>query len=397
MINFGQRTEPVLWIPTLVATLTLYWIYDGYGRFLQLLNAVRRLRPARGEAADSPENAEWPSITILLTVHNEEAVVQGRIENMLECDYPADQLSIVVASDGSTDETNNIVRSFSNRRVKLFESPGLGKTGTQNAAIRGIESDIIAFTDADILFDEAYLKHVALRFRDPGVGAVDGRQLYGVPAADSIQVNHGYYWNYELKLRFLESQLGILAVVAGACFSVRRKLFVPMDPAIGEDCIVPLDVAVQGYRVVHDPLAIAWHKFGEDSSITLRRRIRMTLRNWQGTWTRSQLLNPFLHPGYAFALWSHKLLRWLSPVFLATASFCAVAMLILEPNLISAAIFAPFGLLFVMAALGWLSAGRRLRIPGAGSAYSFVLANMAFLIGIWRAITGQRIHSYRNS
>lgn len=386
----------MLWIPTIVATLTLYWIYDGYGRFLQVLNSVQRADSSGSETNEFSATEHWPSIAILLTVHNEEGVVRGRIENMLQCDYPVERLSIVVASDGSTDGTNSIIRSFSDSRVRLFESPGLGKTGTQNAAIREIQADIIAFTDADILFDKSYLKQVAIQFRDPHVGAVDGRQLYGVPASDSIQASHGYYWNYELKLRHLESQLGILAVVAGACFAVRRRLFIPMDPAIGEDCIVPLDVAVQGYRVVHDPLAIAWHKFGEDSSITLRRRIRMTLRNWQGTWTRSQLLNPLLHPGYAFALWSHKLLRWLSPLFLLTASLSATASLVLQPGLISAFMFAPFGLLFVMAALGWLSVGRRLRVPGSGTAYSFVLANMAFLIGIWRAMAGQRIFSYRN-
>ncbi len=386
----------MLWIPTLLATLTLYWIYDGYGRCLQLLNILRRKDISGAESTDASNFGDWPSITILLTVHNEEAVVRGRIENMLECDYPSDRLLILVASDGSTDATNSIVRSFSDSRVRLFESPGLGKTGTQNAAIREISSDIIAFTDADILFDRQWLKQAALRFRDPDIGAVDGRQLYGVPAADSIQASHGFYWNYELKLRYLESQLGILAVVAGACFAVRRKLFVPMDPAIGDDCIIPLDVVAQGYRVVHEPTAIAWHNFGEDSSIALPRRIRMTLRNWQGTWTRSRLLNPFLHPGYAFALWSHKLLRWMSPLFLAAATLSAATMLILEPSGVSAAIFTPFALLFSLAAVGWTLAGRKLRIPGCGTAYSFVLANTAFLIGLWRAVNGQRIQSYRN-
>jgi len=385
----------VLWIPTVLAILALYWIYDGYGRCLQLLNAVRRADRSGMESSDISNVEDWPSVTILLTVHNEEAVVRGRIENMLQCDYPAERLSVLVASDGSTDSTNSIVRSFSDSRVRLYESPGLGKTGTQNAAIREIHSDIIAFTDADILFDPRWLKQVALRFRDPNIGAVDGRQLYGVPAADSIQASHGFYWNYELKLRHLESQLGILAVVAGACFAVRRKLFVPMDPAIGDDCIIPLDVVAQGYRVVHEPSAIAWHKFGEDSSIALPRRIRMTLRNWQGTWTRSQLLNPFRHPGYAFALWSHKLLRWMSPLFLVAATACAAAMLVLEPSVLTAVIFAPFALLFSLAALGWTLAGRKLRIPGSGTAYSFVLANTAFLIGLWRAISGQRIQSYR--
>jgi hypothetical protein len=170
-----------------------------------------------------------------------------------------------------------------------------------------------------------------------------------------------------------------------------------MDPAIGEDCIVPLDIVTQGFRVVHEPLAISRFDSEEDSSITLRRRIRMTLRNWQGTWTRSHLLNPLRHPGYAFALWSHKLLRWLSPLFLATASCCSMAQFIVAPSLASALIFAPFGGLFALAGIGWISARRHLQVPGTGAAYSFLLANVAFLIGLWRAVTGHRIHSYRNA
>lgn len=385
-----------MWIPTLIATFILYWIYDGYGRCLQLLCLLKR-RKSQTSAIDPGVPAEsLPSITLLLTVHNEASVIRQRLQNLLDCDYPAERFQILVASDGSTDDTNQIVCSFDASRVRLFESPGLGKTGTQNIAIREITSDIIAFTDADIVFDRNWLRTIAATFQDPGVGAVDGRLLYG-HATETMQASQGFYWNYELKLRHLESRLGILAVVAGACFAIRRNLFVPMDPAIGEDCIVPLDIVSQGFRVVHEPMAKAWDCFEQDSRITLRRRIRMTLRNWQGTWTRSALLNPFKHPGYAFALWSHKLLRWMSPVFLVTATLWSMITLIVMPTLLNAMIFAPYGLLFVMAGFGWRSLRGGLRIPGAGAAYSFVLANTAFLIGIWRAMTGHQIHSYRNA
>jgi hypothetical protein len=103
------------------------------------------------------------------------------------------------------------------------------------------------------------------------------------------------------------------------------------------------------------------------------------------------------HPGYAFALWSHKLLRWLSPLFLVTATLCSLANLLLSPSLLTLAMFVPYGLLFGLAAIGKLTLQKIWRVPGAGSAYSFVLANVAFLIGLWRAITGHRIHSYRNA
>lgn len=388
----------VLWAVTLASTAILYWIYDGYGRALFLINGIRiALRRLAMATSGQAAVIDLPSITVLLTVHNEAAVIQARIENILHCEYPSHLLSVVVASDGSTDDTNRIVRSFRDRGVILHESPGLGKTATQNSAIKNIVSDLIVFTDADVTFDSQFLNIMARRFDDPNVGAVDGRQLYSSQPTLNVQTCQGYYWNYELRLRHLESQLGILAVVAGACFALRRNLFQPMDPAIGEDCIVPLDVVAQGFRVLHEPTAKAWVRMDDNNEMTLRRRIRMTLRNWQGTWTRSELLNPFRSPGYAFALWSHKLLRWLSPVFLASATLASAMLLVTQPSFIAAAAFMPFAMLFALAACGRFSLHLSIRIPGAGTAYSFVLANAAFLIGIWRAITGHQIRAYRNT
>ncbi len=387
-----------LWAITLTSTAILYWIYDGYGRALFLMNGLRKIfrGPSTVSLAEQAGDT-LPSITMLLTVHNEDSVIRQRIENMLQCEYPPERLSVVVASDGSTDNTNSIIRSFGNRGVRLHESPGLGKTAAQNAAIDTIESDVIVFTDADVTFEAQFLRVIARNFNNPRVGAVDGRVLYSSQPTLDVQTCQGYYWNYELRLRDLESQLGILAVVAGAGFAFRRSLFLTMNCAIGEDCIVPLDVVAQGFKVLHEPTAVAWARMEDNEAMTMRRRIRMTLRNWQGTWTRRELLNPFRSPGYALALWSHKLLRWLSPIFLATATVSSTLLLATQPSFITVAAFLPFATLFLLAGCGWLSLHRRRRIPGAGTAYSFVLANTAFLIGVWRAIIGHQIHAYRHN
>jgi len=384
------------WLLLAVSTAVLYWIYDGYGRFLQICVAVRHtvVRPA---ARDAAAELPWPEMTVLLTVHNEEAVIHQRITNTLTCDYPADRLRVLVASDGSTDRTSEIVRSFDDKRVTLMETPGLGKTGTQNEALQDVSSDIVVFTDADIVFDDGFLQRVAERFHDPQVGAVDGRLMYSQNAADANTTSQGFYWNYEMKVRHLESQLGWLAVVAGASFAVRRELLQTMDPSIGEDCIVPLDVVQQGYLVVHEPLAKAFDEFEEGSGITLRRRIRQTLRNWQGTWSRPALLNPLRHPWYALALWSHKLLKWLSPVFLLMALFASSWLVVTAPDAYSILAALPYLVLFVMAGLNWLATAFGRKIPGTGMAFSFLLANTAFLVGIVRATLGRRIHAYRNA
>ena len=388
------------WIALAVSTAALYWIYDGYARFLSLCVTVHRLSGGRGAGLSSEadiEAAAYPDMTVLLTVHNEQDVILKRIANLLECDYPADRLNVLVASDGSTDQTSDLVRSIEDNRVRLIETPGLGKTGTQNLALKKVNSDIVVFTDADIVFDHQFFNRIAERFRDVRVGAVDGRLLYSSSASDSTINSQGFYWNYEMKVRRLESQLGWLAVVAGASFAVRRELLQPMESSIGEDCIVPLDVVKQGYLVVHEPTAIAYNAFEEGVGLTLRRRIRQTLRNWQGTWSRPELLNPLRHPFYALALWSHKLLRWLSPVFLLVALVTSSWLLVTVPNVFSMVAAAPFLALFGMAGLGWLANSVGRRIPGTGVAFSFLLANTAFLVGVVRATFGSRIHAYRNA
>ena len=388
----------MLWCLAIGSTLILGWIYDGYGRALAALCWLKRTQtkaPADHPCVNNP--AQLPSVTVLITMHNEERVAARRLKNVLACEYPPELLSVMVASDGSTDGTNAIVREFveTDARIRLVESPGLGKTATQNLAIAQITSEVIAFSDADTEFCPEWLLRVGKRFADPQVGAVDGRLSFQAGGSGTVQASEGRYWAYEMRVRDLESRLGILAVVSGAAFALRRSAFVPMDPSIGEDCIVPLDVVSQGLRVEHDSGAIAYDQFLPDTSAKLRQRIRMTLRNWQGTWSRPQLLNPLRHPGYAFALWSHKLLRWLSPLFLMTAVFSSALLLMLAPGAASGLMMLPWAMLFLLAGMHAVSGGKRL-VPGSGAAWGFLLANVAFLTGVLQAIAGKRVRAYRN-
>ena len=213
----------VLWAFAAAATFMLFWIYGGYGGFLQLLHGLHRHH--RTPPAE-PAPDQWPHVALLLTVHNESKVIRQRLENLLALDYPTERLQIVVASDGSTDTTCEIVRSCADPRIRLLQYAGLGKTAAQNAALQEITSEIVAFTDADIIFSTTWLKQVVRHFQNPEVGAVDGRLCYGSPAVAQVQASQGRYWLYEMKLRRLESELGILAVLSGAGFALRRTAFV---------------------------------------------------------------------------------------------------------------------------------------------------------------------------
>lgn len=373
----------------LVSLLVLLYVYGGYYLLLKMAVAIKGGKPP--ETKD-PAPESLPSITVLLTVFNEEERVAGRIRNILECTYPRDKLEILVASDGSTDHTDSIVLSFNEANVRLFRPRSRGgKTATQNEAVEQIDSDLIVFTDAATRFDKDFFMELVRPFSEPEVGGVDGHLQFVINEEMTIAKSQGLYWSQELKIRALESRLGILAVASGACLAMRRALFRPMPPTVGEDCVIPLDVVSQGFRMVHAEKALAYDLFENSPEREFKTRIRMTLRNWQGTWAYPHLLNPFKNPGIAFSLWSHKMLRWLSPIFLLGWLLPGCWLFFAGRSLLAApaVVFAGLGL------LGLLSANIGRPVPLASQVYSFCFANVGFFLGVLQAISGKKIAKYR--
>lgn len=379
--------EIIFWLSILIE----YYIYDGYLRLLQLMSLLQ----SAPKKAIGFEMETLPRVTVLLTVFNEAVQVRERILNILESDYPAERLEVLVASDCSTDDTDIVVGGIKDSRVRLFRpQTSVGKTDTQNKAVSAATGEIIVFTDADTRFDKMFLRNIVAPFALPAVGGVDGHLLFTRGNDSGVSRSQSAYWRYELRLRELESRLGVLAVASGACLAIRRNLFQPMDVAIGEDCIVPLDVVRRGYRMVHASNAIAYDRMENDSAREFKIRVRMTLRNWRGTWSRPELLNPLRNAGYAFALWSHKLLRWLSPLFLLSIMASAFAMSV-SGSAFFKLVTAGLAGFYIAGLAGWQAEARNWRVPVVCTVYSFLLANLGFLVGLWKALHGESITQYR--
>jgi len=363
----------------------LAYLYSGYVAFLKILVNFHH-----SSKVGANTNSAVPSVTLLITVFNEAKGIEARIQNVLACEYLQGKLEILIASDGSTDGTDDIVRGLADSRVSLFRPvERKGKTDTQNQAIATAVGEIIIFTDADTQFDPLFLKEVARVFNDPQVGGVDGHLLFLTETEDGVSRSQGFYWRQELQIRQLESELGIMAVASGACMAIRRSLFRPMQATVGEDCLIPLDVVDQGFRMVHADNALAFDRMEHDPKKEFRTRVRMTLRNWQGTWSYPHLLNPLRHPHIAFALWSHKILRWLSPLFLLM--WLIGSVVVIQQGYLGMLAALP-GMLFMVAAL---LGALRLPVPGVSLAYSFCLANAGFLVGVIRGILGSKVAVYK--
>jgi hypothetical protein len=177
--------------------------------------------------------------------------------------------------------------------------------------------------------------------------------------------------------------------------AIRKKLFNPMEGEYGEDCIIPLDILLQGYRVVHEPEVVAYDKMESSIEGELATRIRMTLRNWTGTLSRKELLNPLRYPPIAWTIVSHKLLRWLTPFFLIGLFLSNIFLL--SKGSIYQILFILQILFYLFALIGLLSHKYQTEIPIISSAFSFCLANVGFLIGVFKAFKGESVAKYEVS
>lgn len=374
--------------------LLVVYVWAGYPGLLWAL-----ARPTRDpDRAPSPRRGseEAPAVTIVVAVSNEEAALPAKLEDCLRASYPRNKLDVMVASDGSTDGTVRIGNEFARRdgRVDVYvQEKRMGKTAVQNAAVRRARGDVIVFSDVDTRFDVRFLERLTEPFADRRVGCVTGALVWTNPAESAVASGGDVYWHYEHFIWRLESRLGMLAWASGACLAVRREIFKPMETQYGEDCIVPLDVVALGYRVVFQPEAAAYEARITDAGAEFRARVRMTLRSFSGTVSRAQLLNPLRFPRVAWAILSHKLLRWLTPYFLLLL-FAANVSLVDRP-------FYRFTLgvqtgFYLIGGIGYILDRYRVRVPVLSTIYAFCLMNVGVSVGVAKAILGHRVVAYRS-
>jgi cellulose synthase/poly-beta-1,6-N-acetylglucosamine synthase-like glycosyltransferase len=281
----------------------LAWTHAGYPLAAA---AAARLRPRRVKAG-----AELPSVAAVVAAHNEETVIERRLQNLLELDYPADRLEIVVASDASTDRTDELVDEIAARepRVRLLRCERGGKVAAQNRAVRETTAEILAFTDAATEWAPDALRKLVRSFADPDVAYVTGGHAY--QAADGTN-REGTYWKYEHWLRQSESQLGSITGGIGPIYAVRRQDYVDVDPRFGHDLAFPYLMVQRGKRAVYDPEAMAFEKPSRDLGDEFKRKVRMLEHCWLITLQGGMLRR--LGPVYAVEIVSHRHLRYASGV-----------------------------------------------------------------------------------
>ena len=373
-----------------IAFLLLAYTWAGYPVLLWALRKFASLFRQESAPATLQTN---PKVSIIVAVRNEEGTIGAKLADCINLDYPADRLEILVVSDNSADKTEEIVEEFAkcDARVRLLaDRRKLGKSGVQNLAVEHASGDILCFTDADTRTCPDTLKVIVENFADPAVGLATANVHFGQPDS-AVAEGQGAYWRFELLLRELESDLGILATSSGQLLAMRRELFRPLPVMYGDDCVLPLDVRLQGYRVVQDARVVVYDTMPSSIKGEFRARVRMTARNWTGTLARPAILNPFRFPLTSWGLISHKLLRWLTPFFLAVLLVSNI-LLAVRGEWMAACLFQVA--FYIAACIGWLRARKGASAWIFGYPFAFCLANVGFFLGMVKVLRGQKIVSY---
>ncbi|OLE50703.1 MAG: hypothetical protein AUG51_26495 [Acidobacteria bacterium 13_1_20CM_3_53_8] len=359
----------------------LLYTYVGYPLLLVLVSWLRPRPVRRGPL--------MPAVSVIITAYNEERDLAAKLENTLALDYPKELLEIIVASDCSTDRTDEIAQKFASRGVRLIrQTERLGKTAAQNAAVEQAKGEIILFSDATTLYQPDVLSVMLPDFADNTVGCVAGRLIYVDAASSSVGRGARSYWGFEVFLKERESRVCSLIGASGCLYAVRRSAYVPLYPEACSDFIIATKMVEQGFRAVYEPGAVCTEETNRQTDKELRMRVRVITQTLSDLWRHRSMMNPMRSGFYAIELLSHKVMRYMVPLFL---TLTLISSITLAPRSAFYALIALLQLCFyALAFIGWIleKAGMRNRLLALPQ--YFVLANLASLIAFYKYLSGER-------
>jgi cellulose synthase/poly-beta-1,6-N-acetylglucosamine synthase-like glycosyltransferase len=368
----------------------LFWVAVGvilhtYVIYPLLLIALDAIAQAKGawaylsgnERRRPPAQIGLPHVSVLIAAYNEQDCIAHRIENLLAQDYPADKLEILIGSDASTDETDAVVQRYAARGVRLSRGERCGKAGVLSRLVGLAKGDVLVMTDANTEFERDAVRRLVQPLRDDDVGLVCGRLRLHSPLG--APVAEGAYWKLESLLKLYESRRGCVMGANGGIYAVRKHLFAPLPAGtVVDDFVAALRVLEAGSKVCYEPEAVAHEEAAPDHTNEYRRRVRIAAGCFRALSQHRDLLS-LRHGFTAFALWSHKVLRWFVPhamvVALLTNAFLAGRSPFFAATLVAQCVA------YALAAFSLLGLTPRYVHSIADAAAHFVEMNAALLVG----------------
>ena len=357
----------------------IFFAYFGYPLSLFLLGLFRDKKVEKA--------LFFPPLTLIITVHNEEKRIEEKLDNTVALEYPREKLQTLVASDGSTDRTNEITRGYHERGVELIEIlERKGKENAQKEAIKWANGDVIVFTDVATMLDPDGLKEIVSNFADPSVGCVSSEDKF--LGKDGKPCGEGFYIQYEMWLRRLESNVNSLVGLSGSFFAVRKEVCQDFSEEMQSDFRMALNSMKLGFRGVTDPCTIGHYQDVADRKHEFDRKIRTVVRGLTVFFRYLEFLNVLKYGFFSYQYFCHKLLRWLVPVFLF-AVFISNAILV-PRSLLFFILFAAQLSFYGLAFLGWKRGGLSSKTLTKVPMY-FLTANASISVAWWKYLRGHRV------
>lgn len=378
--------EIIFW----VSFLFIAFVYAGYGLVVWLANKILGSKAICQYPVD-----ELPEIAVLIAAYNEEDIIKEKISNTLSLNYPQEKLKIYVISDGSNDDTNDIVKSFS--RVELmFVQRRKGKTAAINRVMPFINEPVTVFTDANVMLNTDALLEIVKHYADEKIGGVSGEKRVAVTGA-SAAAAEGLYWKYESFLKNEDAKLNSLVGAAGELFSIRTTLFedLPEDTLL-DDFMISMNIIRKGFKIAYEPNAYA----SENPSLNIKeeyiRKVRISAGGLQSVLRLKDFINPANYGLLSFQYFFHRFSRWMITPVLIPMAFIANVFIAGQSDFYAAILVAQ--ILFHAAALmGYYFESKNLRIKLLFIPYYFNFMHYCIVAGWIKYLSGNQQAAWQKS
>ncbi|MDR3709091.1 MAG: glycosyltransferase family 2 protein [Capsulimonadaceae bacterium] len=363
------------------------WGIVGYTYFVYplLLALIAWVSPAKDTRPAALPDDELPHVTMLVAAYNEAEVLSKKLDNTWAIDYPKEKFTLLVGSDGSTDQTARILTQCSDPRLRAFTfDRRRGKASVLNDLVEQANDELLVMSDANTMYAPDAVRRLVAHFADPAVGCVSGELHL---EQDGGVSGEGIYWRYENWIKRNSSRLGFLIGSNGGIYALRKAAYMRLNEnTIVDDFVITLRVLEQGYRVSQDPFARATEPPCASCRQEMVRKTRIGAGDWQAIGMTSSLLNPRFGL-VCLAYWSHKIIRWTLPFFILTG-LAANFALTSNPLLLGLLGLQICGI-FISVLAATTSFGTWVPKPLRAVTY-FYLMNFSLLCGFWRFVTNSQ-------
>ena len=340
-----------------ICAFLVFYTYLGYGMLLWLLVRLKRIVRGKAERKALPtDEAGLPEVTFMICAYNEQDVVDMKMENTLQLDYPHDKLHIMWVTDGSTDQTNERLARYADVEV-VFSPERRGKTAALNHGISMVRSEITMMTDANTIVNREAVREIVRCFQDPRVACVAGeKRVMARHEGQAAAEGEGLYWKYESALKRMDSELYSAMGAAGELNAIRTRFYEPMpETALLDDFVMSMRMVDQGYKIAYTSDAYAMEYGSADLTEESKRKRRIAAGGLQSVWWLRQMMNPFRRPVVAFQFVSHRVLRWsITPIALLALIPLNVALVMMKAATVYNVIWILQLLFYLAAFASWM-------------------------------------------